>query len=125
VNMPIIVTGDRFWPCHPLAASVVQRLRKPYGPDIVIVHGGATGVEQSFDTASKGLGIIAEACGHGRELAAAGNGTLGAIHSSQVPERGWPRLFSRIGLPMHTRRTAVSTGEQTGTRGTHGENGHQ
>jgi hypothetical protein len=59
--MRIIITGDRFWACHKLAANILHRLVKRYGPDIVIVHGGATGVDESFETACKGLGIKAKA----------------------------------------------------------------
>ncbi len=59
--MRILITGDRFWSCHQLAAEVIRRLVKRHGLDIVIVHGGATGVDESFATACKGLGIAAEA----------------------------------------------------------------
>jgi hypothetical protein len=37
--MRIIVTGDRFWVCNPLAAAILERLIARYGSDIVIVHG--------------------------------------------------------------------------------------
>jgi hypothetical protein len=30
--MRILVTGDRFWACHQLAADVLQRLVARYGP---------------------------------------------------------------------------------------------
>lgn len=59
--MRILVTGDRFWNCHQLAAEVIRRLVQRYGPDIVIVHGDATGVDESFATAAKGLGVSVEA----------------------------------------------------------------
>jgi hypothetical protein len=59
--MRIIVTGDRFWVCNRLAAGVLRRLIDRYAPHIIIVHGAATGVDQSFDTAAKGLGIPVEA----------------------------------------------------------------
>jgi hypothetical protein len=39
---------------------VIRRLVKRYGEDIVIVHGGATGVDESFATTCKGLGIAGE-----------------------------------------------------------------
>jgi hypothetical protein len=58
--MRILVTGDRFWYCHVLDADILRRLRDRYGPDIVIVHGAATGVDESFATAAKGLGIATE-----------------------------------------------------------------
>src|SRR4051794_36561686 len=59
--MRIIVTGDRYWACHKLAADILHRLVRRYGPDIVIVHGAGTGVEESFATACAGLGIAQEA----------------------------------------------------------------
>jgi hypothetical protein len=59
--MRIMVTGDRFWPCHKLAAAILRRLVARYGPEIVIVHGDDTGVEESFATAARGLRIKAEA----------------------------------------------------------------
>jgi hypothetical protein len=58
--MRILVTGDRFWGCHELAAAILRRLVARYGKDIVIVHGGAPGVDESFATASRGLGIAVE-----------------------------------------------------------------
>jgi hypothetical protein len=58
--MRIIVTGDRFWACHKLAAAIIRRLVDRYGPDIVIVHGAATGVDESFATAARGLGVAEE-----------------------------------------------------------------
>jgi hypothetical protein len=59
--MRILVTGDRFWACHKLAAGIIRRLVGRYGKDIIIVHGGATGVDESFALAAKGLGVAAEA----------------------------------------------------------------
>ena len=59
--MRIAITGDRFWNCPELAASIIRRLVKRYGPDIVIVHGDATGVDESFAVAAKGLGVVVEA----------------------------------------------------------------
>src|SRR5262245_34701416 len=55
--MRILVTGDRFWVCHNLAYTILQRLIARYGTDLTIVHGDATGVDESFDTAAKGLGV--------------------------------------------------------------------
>jgi hypothetical protein len=61
VDMRIVVAGDRFWNCHTLAASVIRRLVERYGPGIVIVHGDGTGVDESFATAARGLGVAVEA----------------------------------------------------------------
>jgi YspA, cpYpsA-related SLOG family len=55
--MRILITGDRFWQCHVLASGVLRRLIDRYGIDLVIVHGDATGVDESFGTAAKGLGL--------------------------------------------------------------------
>jgi len=60
--MRIVVTGDRFWPCNQLAVTILRRLVARYGPDIVIVHGGDPGVDESFAMACKGLRITVEAC---------------------------------------------------------------
>lgn len=60
VSMRILITGDRFWNCHVLAAGVLQRLIDRYGRELVIVHGDATGVDESFGTAAKGLGLTVE-----------------------------------------------------------------
>ena len=59
--MRIVVTGDRFWICHVLAATILKRLIDRYGPELTIVHGDATGVDDSFGTAAKGLGLTVEA----------------------------------------------------------------
>jgi hypothetical protein len=39
--MRILVTGDRFWGCYDLAAAILRRLVARYGPDIIIIRGGA------------------------------------------------------------------------------------
>ena len=57
--MRIIVTGDRFWNCQDLAARIVVRLIKRYG-EILIVHGGACGGDQSFSLACQNLGVPTE-----------------------------------------------------------------
>jgi len=56
------VTGDRFWACYQLAVTILRRLVARYGPEIVIVHGGDPGVDESFAMACRGLGITVEAC---------------------------------------------------------------
>src|SRR5262249_30493815 len=61
MDMRILVTGDRFWFDPKLAAAIIRRLVDRFGSDIVIVHGGATGVDESFAMAAKGLGVSAEA----------------------------------------------------------------
>jgi YspA, cpYpsA-related SLOG family len=60
VDMRILVTGDRHWSCQDLAEQVLNRLLARYGPGIVIVHGGACGVDQSFSEACRELCILTE-----------------------------------------------------------------
>ena len=55
--MRIILTGDRFWPCHKLIAGIVRRLLAKYGPDIVIAHGDDTGVDESVAVVCRGFRI--------------------------------------------------------------------
>jgi YspA, cpYpsA-related SLOG family len=61
LDMRILVTGDRHWPCTELAERILNRLIGRYGPDLVIVHGGAPGVDNAFATACRWLGVVAEA----------------------------------------------------------------
>jgi hypothetical protein len=58
--MRILIAGDRHRRCDDLAKQIVNRLLARYGPDLVIVHGGAPGVDQSFSEACRHLGIPAE-----------------------------------------------------------------
>jgi YspA, cpYpsA-related SLOG family len=46
--MRVLIIGDRFWECKALADRVVARLVARYGADLVVVHGGAPGVDTSF-----------------------------------------------------------------------------
>jgi hypothetical protein len=54
------IGGDQFWQCHKLAAGVLRRMASRYGPDILIVHGAATGAAESFATAAKGQRLKTE-----------------------------------------------------------------
>jgi hypothetical protein len=58
--MRIVITGDRAWSCDELAMAVLQRLITRYGRDIVIIHGGSPGVDESFNEACTSLGITVE-----------------------------------------------------------------
>jgi hypothetical protein len=60
LDMRILVTGDRYWVCYELALYVLRRLIGRYGAGITIVHGGATGVDESFARACRELEITAE-----------------------------------------------------------------
>jgi hypothetical protein len=58
--MRVIITGDRDWYAPELAAEVVKRLLVRYGLDLVIVHGGATGIDWSFTQACSNPGVKVE-----------------------------------------------------------------
>jgi YspA, cpYpsA-related SLOG family len=58
--MRILITGDRHWRCDDLAKQIVNRLIARYGPGLVIVHGGAPGVDRSFHVACQTLGVTVE-----------------------------------------------------------------
>jgi hypothetical protein len=58
--MRIVITGERSWRCDELATAVVRRLVKRYGANLTIVHGGQSGVDESFNTACKILEIALE-----------------------------------------------------------------
>jgi hypothetical protein len=58
--MRVIVTGDRNWYAPELAEKVVNRLRLRFGRGLVIVHGAATGIDQSFAEACDKLGVAHE-----------------------------------------------------------------
>jgi acetylglutamate kinase len=58
--MRILITGNRHWRCDDLAKQIVNRVLARYGADLVIVHGGAAGVDNAFATACRKLGIVAE-----------------------------------------------------------------
>ncbi|SIO15935.1 Protein of unknown function [Singulisphaera sp. GP187] len=49
----VLVTGDREWACLGIAEAIVTRLTARYGPELVIVHGGAKGVDLSFELAAR------------------------------------------------------------------------
>lgn len=49
--MRIIITGDRKWYAPEQAEEVISRLIISYGGSLVIVHGAATGIDQSFSEA--------------------------------------------------------------------------
>ena len=99
--MRIVVSGDRFWDCPDLAAATLRRLVARYGPDIVIVHGGACGVDQAFAEACrhlvikaephvadwKGLGNIAGPA-RNREMVQAGADLCVALHRSLESSKG-------------------------------------
>ncbi|WZP01215.1 SLOG family protein (plasmid) [Isosphaeraceae bacterium EP7] len=59
--MRVIVTGDRDWSLRPtMTTTILKLLIAEHGPDLVIVHGGARGVDQAFKLACQELGIACE-----------------------------------------------------------------
>jgi hypothetical protein len=58
--MRIVIAGDRFLTCTTLALMILRRLIARYGPDIIIVHGGGPGVDESFAKGCRQLGLAAE-----------------------------------------------------------------
>jgi hypothetical protein len=58
--MRILVTGDRYWPCHLLAEPILRRLIARHGEGIVIVHGNSEGIDEAFASACSVLGIVSE-----------------------------------------------------------------
>jgi hypothetical protein len=58
--MRILITSDRHWRCDDLAEQILGRLLARYGPGLVIIHGGAAGVDNSFAMACENLGITTE-----------------------------------------------------------------
>ena len=58
--MRVIVAGEKHWHADDLAEDVVTRLLRRYGPSLVIVHGGACGIDHSFALACEELGVEVE-----------------------------------------------------------------
>src|SRR5271163_2081087 len=58
--MHIILTGDQFSPCHWLAQTMLRRLLNRYSPDIVIIHGSDTGVDETVKLVAKCMRLKTE-----------------------------------------------------------------
>ena len=114
--MRILITGDRFWACHDLARSVLQRVIDRHGPEITIIHGGGTGVDESFGRAARALGLVVEPhladwyslgnmAGPARNAAMvkAGADLCIAVHSSLATSKG----------TKHCARQAIAAGIPT------------
>ena len=114
--MRIIVTGDRNWECVELAGDVLQRLLRRYG-EVVIVHGGARGVDESFALACDALDVAdephpADWATHGRragptrnqEMADAGAAMCLAFHRDLMASKGTKDIVRRAikaGIPTY------------------------
>jgi hypothetical protein len=73
----VIITGDRNWACHEEAQRIVDGLRAKHGPEVVIVEGGADGVDMAFHAAAVDRGL--------------------AVESYPVSKEDWRRLGKRAG----------------------------
>jgi YspA, cpYpsA-related SLOG family len=60
LDMRILITGERHWTCREVAETVLNRLVARYGPNLVVIHGGACGVDQSFQVACETMGVAVE-----------------------------------------------------------------
>lgn len=58
--MRVLVTGDRAWHDVAMVKRIIGRLVERYGTDLMIVHGGATGVDAAFYRAAVGEKIATE-----------------------------------------------------------------
>jgi YspA, cpYpsA-related SLOG family len=115
--MRILITGDRHWRCDDLAKQVLNRLLARYGPHLVIGHGGAPGVDQSFHVACQTLGVTVEphladwkglgnVAGPARkqEMVQAGADLCVALHRSLESSRGTKdcvRQALAAGIPVY------------------------
>ncbi len=113
----VVITGDRFWGCPDLAEQVLNRLLARYGPDLVIIHGGANGVDQAFHVAARELGIDVEphladwkglaniaGTARNREMVEAGADLCLALHRSLETSKGTKdcvRQALAAGIPVY------------------------
>lgn len=105
-DVRVLITGDRYWACRQLAEQVVRHLVARHGPDIIIVHGGATGVDEAFAAVAERLGVKTEA--------------------HPVTGEDWQRIGKRAGPLRNARMVALgadiclavhrSLGESKGTK---------
>jgi hypothetical protein len=117
LDMRILITGERHWTCYELAEAVLNRLVARYGPNLVIVHGGACGVDNSFNLACrearitvephladwKGLGNVAGP-DRNREMVQAGADLCIALHRTLASSKGTKdciRQALAAGIPVY------------------------
>ena len=117
LDMRILVTRDRHWPCTEQAERIVNRLIGGYGNDLVIIHGGAAGVDNAFAEACQHLSIKAEphvadwtglgniaGLARNREMVEAGADLCIALHrtletSTRTKDCVWQALAA--GIPVY------------------------
>lgn len=99
--MRVLITGDRYWFKPTLAGRILKRLVARHGTDLVIVEGGASGVDEAFRLACRGMGIACEThearwdelgrrAGpeRNREMVAAGAGLCLVLHPFLAGSKG-------------------------------------
>ena len=112
----VIVIGDRHWFDRALAAWCLGWLCARLGRNIVVVHGGASGVDSSFNLAAQDIGIATEphfaqwhefgkSAGPRRngEMVAAGAELCLALHRSLASSKGTRDCTQRCldaGIPV-------------------------
>jgi hypothetical protein len=117
VRMRTRAADDRLWGCSQLGHDVLRRLIDRYGREFVIVHGDATGGDESFGRTAKGLGLAVEPhpadwdrLGKGggpkrnAEMVAAGAGLCIAVHRFVFNSKGTKdcaRRAAEAGIPTY------------------------
>jgi YspA, cpYpsA-related SLOG family len=113
--MRVIVKGGRHWAALDLAEDILKRLLTKYGPNLVIIDGGACGVDKAFAIAFRKLGVLAEphladwkglgnvaGPARNRAMVASGADMCIAVHARSRPARE-RRIVSgrrsRLGFP--------------------------
>jgi hypothetical protein len=115
--MRINVAGDRHWAAIDLAEDILNRLLVKYGPNLVIVNGGAPGVDNAFAEAFRGLGVVAESHlahwkglgniagpARNREMVESGADMCIAVHGSLATSNGTKDCVRRAfeaGVPTY------------------------
>jgi hypothetical protein len=112
----VIVTGDRHWYCEALAYRVVKGLKAKHGPGVVILEGGAGGVDWAFHVAANGCEVATQRFnadwdrfGHGagpmrnRAMVEAGADICIAVHRNLAGSKGTKdcvRQSLKAGIPV-------------------------
>jgi hypothetical protein len=113
----VLISGDRNWRCGALARRIVARLVDRIGADLVVVHGGASGVDGAFAEACDLRDAthephVADWQKHGKkagplrnqEMIDAGADFVIAVHRSLAWSRGTKDLVTRAlaaGIPVY------------------------
>jgi hypothetical protein len=113
----VLISGDRNWRCGALARRIVARLVDRIGADLVVVHGGASGVDGAFAEACDLRDAthephVADWQKHGKkagplrnqEMIDAGADFVIAVHRSLAWSRGTRDCIERAlatGIPVY------------------------